>query len=114
MAVEEDDIYGSIYIAGNPSNGAQVYQDNNVTLKWDANTMEMENVVWEETFATKADFEKHTAEVNDRLSAIEDQMVIVRRDAILEEEFEELKEAWQAYNDLMDKLRTFKALQDSA
>jgi hypothetical protein len=53
-------------------------------------------------------------DITDRIEAIEDQMVIVRRDNALEEEFEELKEAWQAYYDMMDKLRTFKALKDSA
>ncbi len=54
------------------------------------------------------------ASVEQRLEELEDQVLLVRRDAILEEEFEELKEAWQAYNDLLAKLKTFKALKDSA
>ena len=53
-------------------------------------------------------------EINHRLEKIEEQMAIVRPDAFLEAEFDELREAYEAYNKLMEKLRTFKALQDSA
>ena len=52
-------------------------------------------------------------DVNKRLEAIEEQVVLVRRDHALEEDYEELKEAWDKYNELMEKLRTFKALKDS-
>lgn len=59
------------------------------------------------------DNQKWKKETNVRLSAIEDQVLLVRRDAIVEEEYEELKEAWEAYNYLLAKLRTFKAIKDS-
>jgi len=49
-----------------------------------------------------------------RLRAIEDQQLILRRDRILEEQFNELREAWEAYNYTLEKLKTFQALQDSA
>ena len=52
--------------------------------------------------------------MGDRLDAIEDQIFFVRRDQILEEDYKELKEAWEAYNNLVEKLRTFKRLKDSA
>ncbi len=52
--------------------------------------------------------------MNERLNAIEDQIILVRRDHILEEDYEELKAAWEAYNNLAEKLRTFKRLKDSA
>lgn len=108
---KEDDSGGTIYITGDQMNCVDtIFQDSNVTLRWNTDTDAMEY----QNYPTLEDFEEHKSEVNDRLSAIEDQMAIVRRDAILEEDFEELREAWQAYNDLMDKLRTFKALQDSA
>ena len=52
--------------------------------------------------------------MSERFNAIEDQIFFVRRDQVLEEDYNELKEAWEAYNDLMEKLRTFKRLKDSA
>ncbi len=52
--------------------------------------------------------------MDNRLDAIEDQIFFVRRDEILEEDYKELKAAWAAYNTLMEKLKTFKRLKDSA
>ena len=52
--------------------------------------------------------------MSDRLDAIEDQIFFVRRDQVLEEDYKELKAAWEAYNGLMEKLKTFKRLKDSA
>ncbi len=73
------------------------------------------NVAWEDitTVDEMNEIKMQMAEFNQRLKAIEDQILIVRRDNALEEHFEELKEAWKAYNELADKLRTFRALQDS-
>ena len=56
----------------------------------------------------------HKEKLESRMDAVEDQVLLIRRDRILEQDFEELEEAWQAYNDLMEKLRTFKRLRDSA
>jgi len=56
----------------------------------------------------------HREIMSDRLDAIEDQIVLVRRDNALEEDYKELKEAWKAYNKLAERLRTFKRLKDSA
>jgi protease II len=59
-------------------------------------------------------FEEFQDDMIGRIENIEEQIVLVRRDNALEEQFEELKEAWDKYNEILDKLRTFKALQDSA
>lgn len=62
----------------------------------------------------KDDIKEHAKRTDARLDAMEDQVLIVRRDVLLEEEYKELEEAWQAYNDILKKLKTFKALKDSA
>lgn len=62
---------------------------------------------------TQSDLDELRKETSDRLDALEDQVLLVRRDAILEEDYKELKAAWTAYNDLLEKLRTFKRLKDS-
>lgn len=63
---------------------------------------------------TQTDLDELRNEMSNRLDALEDQVLLVRRDAILEEDYKELKAAWKAYNDLVEKLRTFKRLKDSA
>lgn len=60
------------------------------------------------------DFKDFKDEMLERMAKIEEQIVLVRPDQILEEDYKELAEAWKAYNDLAEKLKTFKALKDSA
>jgi len=67
-----------------------------------------------ENYPTKTDFDVLKETTEKRLSAIEDQVLIIRRDNALEEDYEELKKAWEAYEELRERLRTFKALKDSA
>lgn len=93
-----------------------------ITVNWDSLTINQDiiNSVIETTAKDPAivdlenDLRNFKAEVNERLAHIEEQMAILRPDEILGEEFDELKEAFEAYNKLMEKLRTFKALKDSA
>ena len=70
---------------------------------------------------SKSDFEefkqemvKFSKKMLKRIKSLEDQVLVVRRDNAMEKEFEELKEAWEAYNYMLEKLKTFKAIKDSA
>ena len=89
--------------------------DGSVVMRWDSDVGEFAGVHWDdETADLRREFKQHKDEMNARAAEMEDQILLVRRDVLLEEDFEELKEAWNTYNELLKKLRTFKALQDSA
>lgn len=89
--------------------------DSDTYIQFDAKNSVFGGAEWvSDADKLREEMDEFKKDITDRIEAIEDQMVIVRRDNALEEEFEELKEAWQAYYDMMDKLRTFKALKDSA
>lgn len=81
-----------------------------MAIKWNTNDYQI-NI---NDAVSVDDYKDEAAIVDKRLSALEDQVLLIRRDVVLEKEYEELKEAWQAYNDLLAKLKTFKALKDSA
>ena len=81
----------------------------------------LDNSIFEQLSPTQSDIDALKDELqaqkelmDRRLEAIEDQVLLVRRDAILEKDYEELKEAWEAYNTLLERLKTFKRLKDSA
>lgn len=97
------------------ANQYSILPNSNVTLNWDesfgqavfsGNNDELNEI--------KQQFQEYKNQMNARIAELEDQVVLVRRDVLLEEDFEELKEAWDTYNELLQKLKTFKALQDSA
>ena len=92
---------GSIY-----SDGSIISYDASYHIQYEPLDAEIQEM--------KDDIEEHAKRTDARLDAIEDQILIVRRDVLLEEDYKELRDAWQAYNDLVDKLKTFKALKDSA
>ena len=87
----------------------------NTVMRWDA---AVGDTVFEpmnsELNEIKQQFQEYKDQMNARIKEMEDQVLLVRRDVLLEEDFEELKEAWEAYDELLKKLRTFKALKDSA
>lgn len=53
-------------------------------------------------------------ELKEEIIAIKKQVILIDRDNCLEADYKELKEAYEAYEALAKKLRTFKALKDSA
>jgi len=72
---------------------------------------------WASTSAVDTEKERVDKELKlheGRLRALEDQQLILRRDRILEEQYDELREAWSLYNATLEKLKTFQALKDSA
>ena len=87
-------------------NDFQWVQDQNPYVNIDSKTADIEVI--------EASFKIFKDEICKRMDALEEQVVLVQRDTVLEKDFKELKEAWKAYNDLLEKLKTFKALQDSA
>jgi len=52
--------------------------------------------------------------LKDDVKAMKEQIILIDRDNCLEADYQELKDAYDAYEELRDKLRTFKALKDSA
>lgn len=107
----KDTTGGTITLSG------EVCDLNDAVMHWDGGNIVAHN----SPSPSQADFKKLEEEfkyfrraMEERLAAIEDQVVLVKRDAILEHDFKELEEAWEAYNTLLEKLKTFKALQDSA
>ena len=62
----------------------------------------------------REDFEWYRHSTSEYIAKMQKHMAYVDRDNALEEDFEELREAWETYNELLEKLRTFKALKDSA
>ena len=55
----------------------------------------------------------HIDATNERLARIEEQLDILTLEPVFEEEFEELREAKKAYDEVLDRLRTFNALRGS-
>ena len=101
--------------------GKELLFDNNTTTSGTFNyktvttSNNIPDIVNQHDFTNEVDIRKRDGiTVDKRLAALEEQVLLIHRDEILEEEFEELKEAYQAYNDLLAKLKTFKALKDSA
>jgi len=111
---------GTISITTDPGalDGVTISQDvtdGNVVMRWDGAHGDYGQVHWDnETEALRKEFKQYKEEMNARIAEMEDQVAIVRRDVALEEEFEELKDAWKSYNEVLEKLRTFKAIKDSA
>lgn len=101
---EEEDVGGTITLADN----GYLPAADNVTIRWNA-----EEHDWIDNTAKQSELDEFKEETNERLAAIEEQVILINRDNILEEDYKELEEAYNAYNDLRDKLRTFKALKDS-
>jgi len=83
-----------------------MWSTNNVTVSPD-------QTLSNEVFELKREINNLKLEMDHRLFEMDEQILLVRRDTILENEFEELKEAWKTYETLLDKLKTFKALKDS-
>ena len=116
---EDQDQWQSVVSIGDTAGQVTITMPNNI---YDQN-YSFGSVWSEENVVTDYDIkiEELTTELREfkesmeeRMAAVEDQIVLVRRDNALEEDFEELREAWEKYNEILDKLRTFKAIQDSA
>ena len=75
------------------------------TINWDVNEGD-----FNEIGPSKSDYD----ELREEVAAIKEQIILIDRDNCLEADYKELKEAYKAYEELRDKLRTFKTLKDSA
>lgn len=112
---------GKTYTQGNDDE-LQVYMDDYLNYKFNINKYSVFDAAEIATIDNREEkiqeledrFEEFSDEMFGRIEAIEEQIVLVRRDNALEKDFDELKEAWEKYNEILEKLRTFKALQDSA
>jgi hypothetical protein len=65
---------------------------------------------FEEVMPSRSDYD----ELKDEIADIKEHIILIDRDNCLEADYKELKAAYDAYEELRDKLRTFKALKDSA
>jgi predicted amino acid-binding ACT domain protein len=70
-------------------------------------------VAQEELDQMRADFNEFSTELRAQMKELQEQIQVIERDTFMEAEYEELREAWEAYNAVLDKLKTFKALKDS-
>lgn len=68
----------------------------------------------EDFTAFRKEFDEYKRLSQDKIRALQEHVVMIDRDIIMESQHEELKAAWEAYDELLSRLRTFNALRDSA
>ena len=63
--------------------------------------------------AMQEDVDEQIGDLAERLSGIEKQICVVRHDKILAEEFDELQEAYDQYQETLERIKTFQRLRNS-
>jgi len=71
-------------------------------------------IYWDTSVTSKSPVEMQIDEMQEQLSRIEDQLVMLSRDINMEEKYEELREAYDHYQSVLEKLKTFEILKEDS